>query len=238
MKIKPKNQNKTTKSNNQKMEGKEKDSVPIITVAAEEDVVETANYNAKYKITFYIMLVLTLIGASSSFWHIFANEDSIIPYFGFNNFSIFLYHFGVHFTLFSFSLFVLWLIGFIPNSAKYIKKLARGCISVFMSISLYFLLWVFIPLWNDATTDYPKNYYRIALAFVSITLTFLLFKLTKASFSYFDGVIKIKSLKSIIRMLFGFIFSETDKKGYVKKSLKRDFIKRRIELVDKAVDNE
>ena len=187
---------KTTDQRQQQTEGKDKDSAPIIK--------KTAQINhTKYKATTYIFCILTIIGASAPFWHIFADEHSTVPYLGFKNFYIFLYNFGVHFTLFSFSLFILWLIGFIPNSAKYIKKLARGCVSVFIAISLYFLIWVFMPLWSNEI-NYPRNYSRIVVALSSITLTFLLFKLTKASFSYFDGI--ILSLRNKISFLIKNIF--------------------------------
>ena len=71
--------------------------------------------------------------------------------------------------------------------------------------------------------------------------SFLIFKLLRSLFKAISTnkiLVNNKFLKSIIRMLFNFIFVETEEKGYVKKSLKREFIKRRINLVDKAVNND
>ena len=198
MRKKFRKQDKAATSNNQKTEGKDKDFAPMTRKNAQKEI----NYT-KYKISTYIICTLAIIGASAPFWHVFADKNSTTPYLGFNNFYIFLYHFGVYFSPFTISLFIIWIISFIPNSAKYIKKLARGCVSVFIAISLYFLIWVFMPLWSDAI-NYPRNYSRIVVALSSITLTFVLFKLTKASFSYFDGI--ILSLRNKISFLIKNIF--------------------------------
>ena len=183
----------------QKVEEKNKDSALI-----KKTVTEDLNYT-KYKLTTYIVCTLVLLGASVPFWHKFVDKNSTISYHGFKNFSNFLYHFGVHFYTLLLSLFFLWCTNFISNSVKFIKKLIRWCLLVFMAISSYFLLWVTLPVSeNPEQFDFPKNYYRIALVFVSISLTFLLFKLTKASFNYLDNI--ILSLRNKISFLIKNIF--------------------------------
>ena len=192
----------------------------------------TVNY-IKYKTSTYIICALAIIGATAPFWHVFADNDSTISYLKFENFYLFLYHFGVHFSSFTTSLFIIWIINFIPNSVKSIKTSIRGCTLVFMAISLYYIGWLFIT-----ETDYPENYYRIALVFVSITLTFVLFKLTKASFSYFDGI--ILSLKNKISFLIKNIFELRAKHFLptiakaIKRGNKNDFsnIREEIEKAD------
>ena len=235
MRKKFRKQDKATTSNGQQTEEKGKGSAPITGKNAQEEI----NYT-KYKASTYIVCTLAIIGATAPFWHIFADKNSTTPYLKFNNFSIFLYQFGVHLSFFLFSLFVFWIISFIPNSAKSIKRLIAFCVSVFMAISFYYLIWVFIPLWSDAI-DYPKNYYRIAVALSSITLTFTLFKLTKASFDHIDSLNSIVfSLRNKISFLIKNIFELRAKHFLptlakaIKRGNKNDFsnIREEIEKAD------
>ena len=205
-------------------------------VRTEQNVTSEKKVNyTKYKVSTYIICALAIIGVAAPFFGRFADQTSTTPYLKFKNFSIFLYHFGLHFSLFTTSLFIFWIIGFIPNSAKSIKRLIAFCVSVFMSISLYFLIWVFIPLWSDAI-DYPKNYYTIAIILFSISLTFTLFKLTKASFDYIDALnniinnlaAKVNDLKSKIRKLTSFIVFRGERhvpEGERKKKYILDYLK-------------
>ena len=234
MKKETKNQNKAATSNNQKTKEKGKDSAPMTRKNAQEDI----NY-AKYKVSTYIICTLVLLGASVPFWHRFVDENSTISYHGFENFSNFLYHFGVHFYTLLLSLFFLWCTNFISNSAKSIKKLIRWCLLVFMAISSYFLLWVTLPISeNPEQFDYPKIYYQIALIFISISLTFTLFKLTKASFNYLDNI--ILSLRNKISFLIKSIFELRAKHFLptlakaIKRGNKNDFsnIREEIEKAD------
>ena len=216
---------------------KEKGKDSVVSLGASN---QTVNYT-KYKASIYVICALAFLGSTAPFWHRFVDEDSTVSYLGYSNFSIFLYHFGVHFLSFTTSLFILWIIGFIPDSAKYIKKLVRGCASVFMAISLYFLLWVFMPdkFWRfmpGEGFDFPKIYYQIVLVFVSITLTYLLFNLTKASFDYIDALnniinnlaAKVNDLKSKIRKLTSFIVFRGERhvpEGERKKKYILDYLK-------------
>ena len=194
----PKIRTKRRGSNNQQTEGKKNACAQRVAVTTEKTI-----NNTKYKVAAYIICTLAILGSSAPFWHKFADKTSITSYFDFKNFYFFLYHFGTHFSLFTTSLFFLWVISFIPNSAKFIKKLITLSALVFMTISLYFLLWVFMP---GKGFDFSKNYYGIVAAISSIVLTFALFKLTKASFSYIDNIINnIKYLTNIIRKLTSFI---------------------------------
>ena len=164
----------------------------------------------KNKLTAYVIIALTFLGSTASFWHIFADKNSTISYFGFKNLEIFLYVIGNHLTLFFFSLFIFWVINFIPNSAKSIKSLIGWCVDIFMVISLYYIAWVFIPKGKDF--DFPINYYRIFVAFTSIALTIVLFKLVKVSFNYLDVLTsKIDDLTSKIRELTSFIVLKGEK---------------------------
>ena len=237
MKIRKKfrKQDKATTSNNKKMKGKNKDSVPMTEQIAQEE-----NNYTKYKVSTYIICALAIIGATAPFWHRFTDEYSTIPYLKFKNFSIFLYQFGVHLSSFTTSLFFLWVIGFIPNSAKSIKRLIASSVLIFIAVSLYFLIWVFMPLWSDEI-NYPKSYSRIAVAISSITLTFLLFKLTKASFSYIDSLNSIVfSLRNKISFLIKNIFELRAKHFLptlakaIKRGNKNDFsnIREEIEKAD------
>ena len=234
MRKKFRKQDKATTSNNQKAKGKDKDFAPMTRKNAQEEI----NYT-KYKVSTYIICALAFLGSTAPFWRKFVDEDSTIPYSGYDNFSIYLFHFGVHFYTLLLSLFFLWCTNFIPNSVKFIKKLIRWCLLVFMAISSCFLLWVIIPISeNPEQFDFPKNYYRIALVFVSITLTLVLFKLTKASFSYFDGI--ILSLRNKISFLIKNIFELRAKHFLptlakaIKRGNKNDFsnIREEIEKAD------
>jgi hypothetical protein len=96
-----------------------------------------------------------------------------------------------------------------------------------IGIGFFYLAYTFF-----APKDFPKGYYYQVLTSIAIVMTIFAFLINK----YYKTT--EENLKTIIRTLFSFIFTETELKGYIKPEFEKEYKEKRIELVDKVVGNE
>ena len=99
--------------------------------------------------------------------------------FGFKSMRSFLYAFGTHFILFGFSVFMFWVFQLIPSQddlVKKIKRIGNLGISVYCSVSIYYLIYIFI---DKSNSPYPDYYYEIGVIFVSLFATYVLYRIFK-----------------------------------------------------------
>lgn len=122
----------------------------------------------------FIVGVLVLIGATAPFWHIWFDQKSTQKFMGFPSIRVFLYSFGTYFAYFCFSLFVLWVKNFIDPRYKKVIRVVNVVTGVFLAISIYFLLWVFL-LYGD----FPKYVYTIAFAVIAVVITYAVYGLNR-----------------------------------------------------------
>lgn len=109
--------------------------------------------------------MVAIIAATSPFWHIFYEKGASDGVFGFKTMRTFLYSFGTHFILFGCSLFFFWFISKVKSDDKNLIRVGNTVAGLFCSVSLYFLLFVFLP----SNSPYPKYVYQIAFIVASIS---------------------------------------------------------------------
>ncbi|WP_299676368.1 hypothetical protein [uncultured Tenacibaculum sp.] len=134
------------------------------------------------------LVSLLLVSASSPFWHIKFSKGMKDGIFGFSSLRSFLYSFGTHFILFGASIFFFWILHLIPNINKKVKKIKLiGFLGIglYCSVSIYYLLYVFI---DTSNSPYPDYYYEIAFIFVSFLSSYIIFKV----FNFLNYVNNVK----------------------------------------------
>ena len=133
---------------------------------------------------------------------IYKNELSMIKksdkVFGFRNKRSFLYSIGHPFSGLVFSLIVMYVLQFIHNEE--IKNALKIATILFMSISCYFIIWIF---WDKS--DLPDLAYYIMIGISSITSSFLSYKFI----SHHNRL--IDTLFTNIKDLISFMFNNTKK---------------------------
>lgn len=133
------------------------------------------------KVSIYKILFLTLIlfiTSTSPFWHIFFEKGVDDGVFGFRSMRSFLYTFGTHFILFGISVFMFWILQLIPNlndKIKRVKIIGNTGVIIYCSVSIYYLLYVFV----DTSNPYPDYYYEVAFVFTSLAISLLIYFYTK-----------------------------------------------------------
>ena len=173
--------------------------------------------------TYFISLFMA-ISITSPFWGVFTNPNSTVKFLGFKNVDSFLYSFSNQFTLFSISLFSLWILNFINEKNKNIKKIATCIFGCFLAISIHYLLWIFLPL-----KDFHIIYNQGFLIIGGILGAYLFYKLINITFYIISNLeSNIKNLTSKIRNLTNFIVikgkshvnNDKEKKSYINEYLK------------------
>ncbi len=110
------------------------------------------------------------------------------------------------------------------------KKVSSGHEYVSASGISVCLFWFYHLFFQTGEDFYVDKYFYLSVC-IAFLIGFFVFKLIK----YFY---KKDSLIEIIRKLFNFIFVEVEKKDFVNKDKKEEFVKRRVELAKHAMDNE
>jgi hypothetical protein len=157
-------------------------------------------------------------------------EYSYLGYTSFKNFLL-----GVGFPISGFILSFILLYHIVKSDYQVNRKKFWLIISYLFIVSWgYWLSWSLLSFSLDPNRpfDFPKFYYNLAL-FILPTVAYLS---AYWLFKYNNNI--EERLKQIIRGLFSFMYTEVDEKKYIKESLKKDYIKRRVELVNDAVGNE
>lgn len=122
------------------------------------------------------LFFILFVSSTAPFWHIFFELGKQDGIFGFMTMRSFLYAFGVHFILFGFSIFMFWILQLIPDLSKKIETIKKiGNIGAFMycSVSLYYLLFIFV----DKKKPYPDCYYEVASICFSLLSSFVIYKM-------------------------------------------------------------
>ncbi|WP_348738476.1 hypothetical protein [Tenacibaculum sp. 190524A02b] len=143
--------------------------------------------------------------------------------FGFRNYQSFFAELGWVIGLFIYSLFNLFRVFTSSNNDVGYSILH----SVIISISIFYLYWIFQPLPDLSTTSY---YFASVISGLFVTLSIYL--MSKYKFS------DIGKLQNIIRGLFDFIIIETEEEDFIREEKLKTYKKRRIELIKNALDNE
>ncbi len=119
-----------------------------------------------------IVLLLTLgamIAIIAPFSHMFFSRDSQVKVFGFDNARKFFYSLGMPVTIFIGALIMSYITSLIKGNPIY--KFLRRIPIVFLSVAIYYILWIF-----SAFSDFDPLYYYIMLITVSITFGILVHK--------------------------------------------------------------
>ncbi len=144
--------------------------------------------------------VVVLLGATAPFWHIWFDQNSENKFLGFKNLSVFLSAFGTYFAFFCASSFFFWIKNFIDPQYKDVIKIINIIGGVFVSISVYFLLWVFNP-----HSDFPSYVYHIVFVIIAVLIAYAMYLLNN-----FVARVSFNKLQNM-RNLIGFIVRTRDK---------------------------
>ncbi len=126
----------------------------------------------KEKVNLLLIGVLILVSITSPFWHIFFERGASDGIFGFKSMRTFLYSFGTHFILFGCSLFLFWFIYLSLNLEKRLKRIGNLVAGLFLSVSIYYLLFIFI---DTSNSPYPDSYYEIAFSLGAIFSSIIIY---------------------------------------------------------------
>lgn len=127
-----------------------------------------------------MIFLLVFLSSTSPFWHIKFEPGVKNGVFGFSSLRSFFYTFGTHFILFGASVFFMWILHLIPNVdelTKKVKKIGYIGVLIYCSVSIYYLLYVFI---DTSNSPYPDSYYEftfILLSMIGAGLTYKVFRL-------------------------------------------------------------
>lgn len=173
------------------------------------------------------LTILTVLAVFSPFFHLFARSGQK-GVFHWQWMSSFLYSFGWGVFALSVGFLFLFASKQIENEFQPAFKVISKLIIL---IGVYYMGYIFLPVYLFNEHDMPVMIYYGMILLIAIIVTPCL--------SYLNRVVlnTENKLKETIRNLFSFIYTETDKKGYIKPEYKTDFAKRRIELADNAVNN-
>lgn len=120
------------------------------------------------------MGTVALIGGTAPFWHIWADRGSTDEFMDFPNLRRFLSAFGTYFAFFCSSSFFFWIKNFIDPQYIKIIRIINVLGGTFLSISIYFLLWVFIPY-----SDFPSYVYDIVFAIAAVFIAYGIYLLNR-----------------------------------------------------------
>ncbi len=143
---------------------------------------------------------------------------------GFPSMHKFLWNFGIGLIILTLSIYLLATI----NSYNGIKKKAANVSAMlFMTASGFYMAWIFFP-----EDDLPIKAYFTCLFAIGILSAITSYWMTKIRWQ------SRQHLVNTIRNLFSFIYTETDKEKYISPDKKEEYVKRRVELVNEAVNHE
>lgn len=136
----------------------------------------------------------------------------------------FLWHFGIGLVILALSIYLLCTINLYEGANKKAARFAAMCA---ITISGYYMAWIFFPY-----DDLPRATYFTILVSIGVLSSIAAYWITKIKYQSRQHLILT------IRNLFSFIYTEVDEKEFISPDKVNDFKKRRVELVNKAVDNE
>ena len=201
------------------MNQKSKASAKKTTETREQSVTKKGINTTMSRLTAIIGLTV-LLGATAPFWHMWADKSSADEFIGFRNFRQFLYAFGIYFAFFCASSFFFWIKHFIDPQYQSVVKIINILGGIFVSISAYFLLWVFIPV-----SDFPDYVYEIAFVLTAVFIAYGMYLLNR-----FVARIALNKLRNI-KNLVGFMLRVRDK-HYERVALKALYAEKRNRPMD------
>ena len=155
-----------------------------------------------WRIELIVISILAFICITLPFWHIAFEEGAEDGIFGFTSMRAFLYSFGTHFTLFSCSVFLLLIINVFVDADKQLKTISNIIGGGFCSVSVYYLLFVFITRHKP----FPDYAYEIAFISTSILASIVIVKIFKLQFKLRKKIIEDrKASKAFINTALNFI---------------------------------
>ena len=182
------------------MKQKDKELEPQNTEAPQA---QNKNKSLLFRLTTIIISVFLGISAFLLFSAEFFPEESTDKFIGFPNFHIFLFTLSPYLTIFSMSMFILWLSNFFDGEYIFIRKYATGISILFMSIGIYFLLWVF-----TVHDDFPRYYYEIAFVVSGVFSAIVINKALNRMFLYiYKSELNVKNLRFNMSRMIKLVFT-------------------------------
>lgn len=179
------------------------------------------------------LTIITLIGVTAPFWHVFYGIRDTEGLFGYRFMSSFLNSLGTRLSILCMGLLILFFSKHIVNEYK---KAAKTIGLMTLYVGCYFLILIAIPkkilLNSFGIKDFHPFFYYLSMTILSISSGFVFTLLQKAF------IITEANLKFIIRELFDFLNFQVRKKGMIRDEYKEEFDNGVVELVKTALDNE